>query len=76
MKDLAHALSRASFSISCPLNVKRETVTLRVGKLKEGPCRVNAAALPAAIAHKLQLYIGATFCSDLVKVLSARLLCS
>lgn len=51
-------------------------MTLRVGKLKEGPCRVNAAALPAAIAHKLQLYIGATFCSDLVKVLSARLLCS
>lgn len=76
VKDLAHALSRASFSISCPLSVKRGTVTLREGEPKEGPCRVNAAAVPAAIAHGLQIYIGATFCRNLVKVLGARLLYS
>lgn len=39
VNDLAHALSRASFSISCPLNVKRGTVTLKEGELEEGLCR-------------------------------------
>lgn len=76
VKDLAHALSRSSFSISCPFSMKRGTVTLGEGKPKEGPCRVNAAAVPAAIAYGLQVYRSATFCRDLVNTLGARLLCS
>lgn len=76
VKDLAHTLSRASYSISHPLNVKRGTVTLREGEPKEGPCTVNAATVPAAIAHGMQIYTGATFCRNLVEVLDARLLCS
>lgn len=74
VKGLAHALSRSSFSISCHLNVKRRTVTLRQGEPKEGPCRVNAAGVPDDVAHGLQIYIGATICRNLMKVLGTRLL--
>lgn len=57
-KDLVHALSRASFSISCPLHVEKGKVTLRVGEpgrgSSQGKCssRAYCDSSRAAALHR------------------------